>query len=188
MKALSRLVKPPADGGDMVDWDAIYDRCGLCFPQDYRDFVSVYGGGTLDDYLGISIPPTGDSFYGDLLDDLEPSTGENSEHPYPYPPYPGPEKLIRWASDPDGDDAFWVLRSEDPDQWSVAVKNHQTRSWSSFDGGMAEFLLAVITGRHSSPFSAALPECLALATVAARLADFDGARAVLRERVRFTQG
>lgn len=37
-------------------------------------------------------------------------------------------------------------------------------------------------------FSAALPERLAVATVAARLADFDGARAVLRERVRFTSG
>ncbi|GBQ03396.1 ATP-dependent helicase [Streptomyces spongiicola] len=34
-------------------------------------------------------------------------------------------------------------------------------------------------------FSAALPERLAVATVAARLADFDGARSVLGERVRF---
>ncbi|WNM31487.1 hypothetical protein RKE30_14245 [Streptomyces sp. Li-HN-5-11] len=34
----------------------------------------------------------------------------------------------------------------------------------------------------------ALGERLAVATVAARLADFDGARAVLGERVRFQQG
>ncbi len=34
-------------------------------------------------------------------------------------------------------------------------------------------------------FSAALPERLAIATLAARLADFDGARAVLSERARF---
>lgn len=37
-------------------------------------------------------------------------------------------------------------------------------------------------------FSAALPERLAAATVAARLADFDSARAVLSEPVRFQQG
>ncbi|MET9083525.1 SMI1/KNR4 family protein [Streptomyces sp. NPDC004237] len=154
VERLREIMSPPSHG-DIVDWDAVHAQCGLHFPQDYRAFVSVYGGGTLDDYLGISTPPTGDSFYGDLLDDLGSPTGEGSEHPYPYPPYPGPEKLIRWASDPDGDDAFWVLRSEDPDQWSVAVKNHQARSWSSFDGGMAEFLLAVLTGRHPSPFSAA---------------------------------
>lgn len=35
-------------------------------------------------------------------------------------------------------------------------------------------------------FSAALPERLAMATVAARLADFDGARAALSERKRFS--
>jgi ATP-dependent Lhr-like helicase len=34
-------------------------------------------------------------------------------------------------------------------------------------------------------FSAALPERLAIATLAARLADFDGARAVLAEPARF---
>jgi hypothetical protein len=48
-----------------------------------------------------------------------------------------------------------VLRSDDPDQWSVAVKNHQGRSWSSFDGGMAEFLVAIIGGQHPNPFAAA---------------------------------
>jgi ATP-dependent Lhr-like helicase len=34
-------------------------------------------------------------------------------------------------------------------------------------------------------FSAALPERLAMATLAARLADLDGAKAVLRESIRF---
>ncbi|MFJ9909189.1 SMI1/KNR4 family protein [Streptomyces sp. NPDC101152] len=150
-----REVMPPPARGDLVDWDAVHEQFGLHFPQDYRDFVSVYGGGTMDGYLGISTPPTGESFYGDLLDDLESQVGEDAEHPYPYPPYPGHEKLIRWASDPDGDDAFWVLRSKDPDQWSVAVKNHQGRSWSFFDGGMADFLLALVTGRFPSPFAAA---------------------------------
>jgi ATP-dependent Lhr-like helicase len=37
-------------------------------------------------------------------------------------------------------------------------------------------------------FSAALPERLAVATVASRLADFENARAVLGESVRFQYG
>lgn len=41
---------------------------------------------------------------------------------------------------------------------------------------------------HGLKFSAALPQRLAVATVAARLADFDGAGAVLREPVRFQAG
>lgn len=150
-----REIMPPPERGDTVDWEEVYGQCGLRFPLDYRDFVSVYGGGTVDDYLGVSTPPTGESFYGDLLDDLEESEAVDTVHPYPYPPYPGQEGLVRWASDGDGDDVFWVLRSDDPDQWCVAVKNHQDRSWSSFDGGMAEFLVEIIGGRHPSPFAAA---------------------------------
>ncbi|MFJ8705667.1 DEAD/DEAH box helicase [Streptomyces anulatus] len=41
---------------------------------------------------------------------------------------------------------------------------------------------------HGLKFSAALPERLAVATVAARLADFEGARAALDEAVRFHHG
>ncbi|MGY5071929.1 DEAD/DEAH box helicase [Streptomyces griseus] len=41
---------------------------------------------------------------------------------------------------------------------------------------------------HGLKFSAALPERLAVATVAARLADFEGARAALGEAVRFHHG
>ncbi|RPK89955.1 hypothetical protein EES46_14205 [Streptomyces sp. ADI98-10] len=41
---------------------------------------------------------------------------------------------------------------------------------------------------HGLPFSAALPERLAVATAAARLADFEGARAALGEAVRFHHG
>ncbi|MEV6953318.1 DEAD/DEAH box helicase [Streptomyces sp. NPDC051183] len=54
------------------------------------------------------------------------------------------------------------------------------------DGGNA-LVLPDVDHRavHGLKFSAALPQRLALATVAARLADFDGARAALQETVRF---
>ncbi|MEW2065784.1 DEAD/DEAH box helicase [Streptomyces sp. NPDC007346] len=57
-------------------------------------------------------------------------------------------------------------------------------------GGGASLVLPNVDRRavHGLKFSAALPERLAVATVAARLADFDGARAALYEAVRFQQG
>ncbi|MEU6118084.1 DEAD/DEAH box helicase [Streptomyces sp. NPDC047117] len=57
------------------------------------------------------------------------------------------------------------------------------------DGGTA-LVLPDVDRRavHGLKFSAALPERIAVATVAARLADFDGARAALTEPVRFHAG
>lgn len=57
-------------------------------------------------------------------------------------------------------------------------------------GGGTPLVLPNVDRRavHGLKFSAALPERLAIATVAARLADFEGARAALQESVRFQQG
>ncbi|MFI2184237.1 DEAD/DEAH box helicase [Streptomyces sioyaensis] len=57
-------------------------------------------------------------------------------------------------------------------------------------GGGTALVLPDVDRRavHGLKFSAALPERLAVASVAARLADFDGARAALEERVRFHNG
>nr|WP_237289560.1 DEAD/DEAH box helicase [Streptomyces gilvosporeus] len=59
-------------------------------------------------------------------------------------------------------------------------------SHDAADGGAA-LVLPDVDRRavHGLKFSAALPERLAVASVAARLADFDGARAALEETVRF---
>lgn len=76
-------------------------------------------------------------------------------------------------------DCYVRLREDlTPGMWRTAFE--------AADGGSA-LVLPDVDPRavHGLKFSAALPQRLAIATVAARLADFDGARAVLTEPVRF---
>ncbi|MCX4627036.1 DEAD/DEAH box helicase [Streptomyces sp. NBC_01443] len=76
-------------------------------------------------------------------------------------------------------DCYVRLRDDlTPEMWRTALEGA--------DGGAA-LVLPDVDPRavHGLKFSAALPERLAIATVAARLADFNGARAVLKEPVRF---
>ncbi|MFJ8477320.1 SMI1/KNR4 family protein [Kitasatospora sp. NPDC094011] len=54
--------------GDGVGREALERAAGLRLSADYRDFVTLYGGGELDGYLGVSAPPVGGSPYGVLLD------------------------------------------------------------------------------------------------------------------------
>ncbi|MFI5668622.1 DEAD/DEAH box helicase [Streptomyces sp. NPDC051704] len=79
-------------------------------------------------------------------------------------------------------DCYVRLRQDlTPEMWRTALEGA--------DGGTA-LVLPDVDPRavHGLKFSAALPQRLAVATVAARLADFNGARAVLAEPVRFRVG
>lgn len=42
-------------------------------PIDYREYVELYGGGEIDDYLSISTLPVLGSVYGDLLHGFVPA-------------------------------------------------------------------------------------------------------------------
>ncbi|MCK8676024.1 DEAD/DEAH box helicase [Streptomyces lichenis] len=74
----------------------------------------------------------------------------------------------------------WVRLREDltPETWQAARREYEA---------VPVLVLPDVDQRavHGLKFSAALPDRLATATVAARLADFDGARAALAERARF---
>ncbi|MTE21676.1 DEAD/DEAH box helicase [Streptomyces sp. TRM43335] len=76
-----------------------------------------------------------------------------------------------------------------PDDRSVRLREDLTpEMWrAAFDSVGEHLVFPDVDPRavRGLKFSAALPEHLAVATVAARLADFDGARAVLAEPVRF---
>ncbi|WP_032790537.1 SMI1/KNR4 family protein [Streptomyces baarnensis] len=73
---LRELLPPPRSGGDAVDWEQIGRTTGLAFPADYREFVELYGGGEIDEYLSVNTPPVPGSPYGDLLDRGEPALSD----------------------------------------------------------------------------------------------------------------
>lgn len=53
---LAGLLPPHPGAGDPVDWDEAARRWGIPIPADYRDFVSVYGGGEINRSLSIALP------------------------------------------------------------------------------------------------------------------------------------
>ncbi|WP_406277710.1 SMI1/KNR4 family protein [Embleya sp. NBC_00896] len=151
---LRLLLPPPVSGGDEVDWEAVERETLLRFPADYREFVESYGGGEIDEYLSVSTPPVPGSPYGDLLDRVDPALANEDELGALLPEGDLP-KLLPFTFSASGDVAFW-LREGAPDGWRVAVFRRQTpygvNRWTVFDGGMASFCVAVLTG-EADPFS-----------------------------------
>ncbi|WP_367323416.1 SMI1/KNR4 family protein [Streptomyces sp. HUAS ZL42] len=156
---LRQLLPPPLSGGDALDWDALSDAASLRLPADYREFVEIYGGGELDEYLSVSTPPVPGSPYGDLLDGTDPALPPETRAELAawFPDDMSP-RLLPFGSTASSDVVFWMCVGS-PDDWKVAVFRrqsfHGTSRWIVFDGGMAEFLTAVLAG-SIDPFSSSL--------------------------------
>jgi hypothetical protein len=129
VEELSRIMQPPADGGDTVDWDALRAETGWELPADYRDFVAVYGLGGISDSIGILTPPFDGYPYGDHL-----------LHGAQWPPVDG---MLTWASNEAGDDLLWRCVGE-PDEWRVVLRPRDRRRDHEYDMGMGEFLLRLV--------------------------------------------
>ncbi|MBW8805763.1 MAG: SMI1/KNR4 family protein [Catenulisporales bacterium] len=155
--------------GAASPWDDAVAEVGFGFPADYRDFVDVYGAGAVNDELFIAAPtlrPNGFGFrtgFGGFVDQTTLGLGrsiaemrENAvaledEETYPFPILPEPGGLLIWGNTANGDVCFWDTREAEPDRWPVVVLLLSSRRWDRFDGGMTEFLLAVLRGDH--PFA-----------------------------------
>ena len=142
---LAELMPPHAGAGDAIDWDEARRKWGTDFPADYRDFVSVYGGGSIDNGFFVGLPllvapgvrrpltfeELNEDGYGLL--DLEPDED------------PDLCGRISWATDCAANHAFWDTSHPDPDRWTVLVLEREG-NWVAHDCGMVDFLVGLMTG------------------------------------------
>ena len=153
--AVARLVElmPPPDGGGMpVDWDAIAEQWGTRFPVDYREFIELYGGGSINESFHFSVPTkagykrtratdltTATEFGFALLNDDEDALSEA-------------EGRICWAFDCGANHAYWDTISDDPDQWTVMVLERHGE-WVHFRCGMAQFMVSFLAREIDQPMA-----------------------------------
>ncbi|MFE2424005.1 hypothetical protein [Streptomyces hokutonensis] len=141
VEELSRVMQPPAEGGDTVDWGELRADTGWELPADYRDFVAVYGMGSISDSIGIRTPRFEDYPYEDhLLFRAQ------------WPPADG---TLTWGSNEAGDDFLWRCTGG-PDEWRVVFRPRDRRRDHEYDMGMAEFLLRLMGGVIRPPLGAEL--------------------------------
>ncbi|MFJ2832703.1 SMI1/KNR4 family protein [Streptomyces sp. NPDC087263] len=146
---LLRLMPPIDDVEVDVDWPQIEDALGVVLPDDYKWLVERYGPGSFNEFLYILQPSS--PFYptrlvesadraAEILDDLRESGGNI--------PYETNELLPVGKTD-NGDIVYWVTRPEDaPNSWTVVANGARNMKWPHFDGGIVDFLVAVLSGAH----------------------------------------
>jgi hypothetical protein len=159
------LLERPNASGEPAPWDRAAAEVGFDFPKDYREFVDAYGAGAVNDELFIAAPTlrsqrgSRSGFPGlvdlttvglgrSIAEMRENAVATGDEETYPLPIHPEPGGLLIWGYNSNTDVCFWDTCDTDPDRWSVVVFLLSARRWERFDGGMTEFLLAVLRGEH----------------------------------------
>src|SRR5437763_524789 len=143
VEELRRLVPPPAapNGAD-GDWAACERELQLRLPEDYKEFISTYGSGTLCRLFEISSPFSSPLLWktGVRWAGIYDCFGE-IPRVLPYPRYPAVPGLLPWATYGDVNVLSWYTAGE-THEWRVVYDERHDGFFEVPDLGFAEFLVA----------------------------------------------
>jgi hypothetical protein len=147
--ALMAPPKRPLEVPTASDWEQVERQLGRV-PTDYRQFVTTYGTGTVDQFLWIFNPATGNphlELRAAGTQHLEALRQTKQEFPpeFDVPLHPEPGGLLPFGLSDNGDILYWRAAGE-PDTWRVCVMGPRAPETFDFDGCAVEFLTAVLSG------------------------------------------
>jgi hypothetical protein len=147
IEALIKVVPPPAvpDEAYLGPWEAIEADLGTGLPQDYKDFVRIYGSGIFMEFLGVHVPVS-ESRYVRLQSEVRlicKDLRDDEDSPYPF--WPAPGGLLPFGKTDFGDYLFW-LPVGPPDAWGVVVWDRGMGEYEAFDCSLTDFLAGLATG------------------------------------------
>lgn len=164
VERLAEVLGPPDRQPVPAPWERSRAEIGFEFPSDYRELIDLYGSFRIYDELSVwgpNLRPDAPGAPGGFAGFVWNTTQEGGVGDYlagayedgdlaecPYPVFPAPGGLLIWGNNPNGDHCFWLTEGDDPDRWPVAIWYRQLAKWDRFDGGVAAFLLEVVTDRY----------------------------------------
>lgn len=130
-------------------WELIEAEIRTALPQDYKDFIRLYGNGYFMQFLGISLPRSRNSnvllrsaIYWARRAAVD---GGFPPEGLPYPFWPDRGGLLAFGSTDNGDTLLWLTEGE-PEDWKVVVWDRGLGEFEVFDCGLTDFLASLATG------------------------------------------
>ncbi|WP_309646738.1 SMI1/KNR4 family protein [Phenylobacterium sp.] len=147
IETLIEVVPPPATPFEAFDgpWEPIEAELGTVLPQDYKNFVRLYGNGSFMEFLCVHTPTSG-SIYVRLAPEVR-TICKNLliEDDLPYPLWPAPGGLLPLGKTDFGDYLFWLPRGP-PADWKIVVWGRGLGQFEVFDCDLTDFLAGLAIG------------------------------------------
>lgn len=142
------LGAPLVNGDTAADWEATERTIHITLPADYKEFVSAYGPGCINDQVYLFHPRAARGDHGLRLESLwgqaSHSYGEltpSDPHSHRHPMYPEEGGYLAVARSISGNHIFLVPPDANTGQWQVAV---EMGGWFTFEMTFADFLWAAL--------------------------------------------
>lgn len=135
---------------------------GLRLPDDYKQFIAQYGGGSLARFIRLCSP--GSNIETANLVDMARSDWDgyafhkkNFPDIFSYPRYPDAGGLLPWADTINGDVIYWLTEG-DCNSWPVVIFERGGTEHYNYGCGMATFFGRLIKGEiQGDPFPDNVP-------------------------------
>jgi hypothetical protein len=130
----------PTEAGLAESWDSVEAELGIHLPEDYKDYIAVYGAGTIDDRFRVASVFGGE--LGEMIREYDGSATLQSA------PFPSAGLWVPFGYNFERGTAYWEAHVSDPDMWSIATEfdGHVQR----FQDNLVTFLVKSILGGHFS--------------------------------------
>jgi hypothetical protein len=148
---LSRILPPPPSPVEANgSWPQVEEALGIKLPDDFKEFIEVYGSGTIGHFLSV-LNPFSDRPALNLLmqsqrqlDALRILVSDFGERK-PYDPYPIPGGLLPVAITDNGDVIHWLTRGA-PVHWTIVVNESRSPDYEEFGCNLTSFLQGILDG------------------------------------------
>lgn len=128
------------------DWDKIQEKWEIKFPDDYKEIISLYGTGAINDFLWIFSPFSENKYlnltnqYTEIKDSYEVMINGFPEKNW-LNFYNGETGIFPWGSTDNGDELFWNYKR---DNISIVVYESRYIKMNEYNIGMSEFLVKLL--------------------------------------------
>lgn len=156
IKSIKDLMPPPTlavDPPDMEAWMKAERLLDVCFPDDYKEFVSAYGSGRINGFLWVLNPASRNENI-ELLQQIEvrldalrqlKSDGEQ----LPFDLFPSMNGILPVAVTDNGDVLFLRMQPN-CNKWSVVINEARSPECEEFDLSWSDFIVALISNKIKS--------------------------------------
>ena len=151
---LAELAPPPQSplwAGRPQDWTAVEATLGTSLPDDYKEFITVYGAGAFYDFLGVATP---------FAPKYDLVTKHGRSRTYfqaqdVFPVFPDSGGLLCMGGDDNGDSLCWLTRGL-PNEWPIVYSTEDFIEINIFKMTLVEFLAGWVGQRFHPTFLSGL--------------------------------
>lgn len=150
MKILPPPIKP--EKGGKIDWQLYQEDYEINFPNDYKELISVYGVGVIDNFIKLLNPLSSTNYNFEmskyLLSSYEVMKEDFPEF-YSRPQLPKKGSFFPWAITENGESLILIIDG-DSSEWNVAIHGVDQGEEELYEMGVTEFLFNLVNKKINS--------------------------------------